>query len=129
VISKEKMADSLSILIPWEIDWSLPAGVCGSSRHDGKDCVVVARKIQAEQNFDDEALTRFNLMSARWHRHFPTRPFSHSKSDMTDRRRLNGPLGGTSPPVFASILKGGDGLHKLRPVRMRSPSELRKICK
>ena len=49
---------------------------------------------------------------------------------MTDRRRLNGPPGGTTSPVFASVLKDGDGLlYKLRPIRTRSPHELRKICK
>ena len=48
---------------------------------------------------------------------------------MTDRRRLNGPPGGTAPPVFASVLKGGDGLRNFRPLRSRGTRELRKICK
>lgn len=48
---------------------------------------------------------------------------------MTDRRRINGPPGGTRPPVFASLLKSATGAATERPVRTRQPNELRKICK
>ncbi|KAL4807672.1 3' exoribonuclease family, domain 1-domain-containing protein [Aspergillus unguis] len=43
---------------------------------------------------------------------------------MTDRRRINGPPGGTRPPVFASSLKPSTAE---RPQRQRQPNELRKI--
>lgn len=44
---------------------------------------------------------------------------------MTDRRRINGPPSGTSPPVFASSLSS-----KVFPAkRKRAPDELRKICR
>ncbi|KAJ4504021.1 3'-5'-exoribonuclease [Exophiala dermatitidis] len=42
---------------------------------------------------------------------------------MTDRRRLNGPAGTTSPPVFAPSNSTKD----LRQTRQRKPNELRKI--
>lgn len=45
---------------------------------------------------------------------------------MTDRRRINGPPGGTRPPVFASSLKPIPTAE--RPQRQRQPNELRKIC-
>ena len=41
---------------------------------------------------------------------------------MTDRRRLNGPAGGTAPPVFSSSLQIDT------PVRHRGPKDLRRIC-
>ncbi|KAL4946375.1 hypothetical protein BDV06DRAFT_182889 [Aspergillus oleicola] len=45
---------------------------------------------------------------------------------MTDRRRINGPPGGTRPPVFASsITKSATPIE--RPQRQRQPNELRKI--
>ncbi|PGG96148.1 hypothetical protein AJ79_09714 [Helicocarpus griseus UAMH5409] len=49
---------------------------------------------------------------------------------MADRRRINGPPGGTRPPVFASSLLSSDGQRSValeRPVRTRKPDELRKI--
>ncbi|OAX84891.1 hypothetical protein ACJ72_00743 [Emergomyces africanus] len=49
---------------------------------------------------------------------------------MADKRRINGPPGGTRPPVFASALLSSDGPRSAtleRPVRTRKPDELRKI--
>ncbi|EGC41720.1 3' exoribonuclease [Histoplasma capsulatum var. duboisii H88] len=49
---------------------------------------------------------------------------------MADKRRLNGPPGGTRPPVFASSLLSSDGQHCValeRPVRTRKQHELRRI--
>ncbi|OJI99138.1 hypothetical protein ASPVEDRAFT_187117 [Aspergillus versicolor CBS 583.65] len=43
---------------------------------------------------------------------------------MTDRRRINGPPGGTRPPVFASSI---EPTKAERPQRQRQPNELRKI--
>ena len=42
-----------------------------------------------------------------------------------DRRRVNGPPGGTAPPVYVSSLTG-----KIQssPKRSRGPHEIRKIC-
>ncbi|KAE9977244.1 hypothetical protein EG328_002139 [Venturia inaequalis] len=48
-------------------------------------------------------------------------------ASMSDRRRINGPGGGTAPPVFASTLVAPDSLQSQRPVRTRKPDELRKI--
>ncbi|KAL3445556.1 3' exoribonuclease family, domain 1-domain-containing protein [Aspergillus insuetus] len=45
---------------------------------------------------------------------------------MTDRRRINGPPGGTRPPVFASSIKPTTVAAE-RPRRQRQPNELRKI--
>ncbi|KAI9679246.1 MAG: 3'-5'-exoribonuclease [Caeruleum heppii] len=45
---------------------------------------------------------------------------------MTDRRRLNGPAGGTAPLVYASLLDFNHSRLK-RPYRTREPNELRKI--
>ncbi|KAH0547769.1 hypothetical protein FGG08_000026 [Glutinoglossum americanum] len=45
---------------------------------------------------------------------------------MTDRRRINGPPGGSSPVIFASSL-GIGGRSVKRPSRIRPPDELRKI--
>jgi hypothetical protein len=48
---------------------------------------------------------------------------------MTDRRRINGPPGGTRPPIFTSSIKPtatADAAE--RPQRQRQPNELRKIC-
>ncbi|KAL2829260.1 3' exoribonuclease family, domain 1-domain-containing protein [Aspergillus cavernicola] len=45
---------------------------------------------------------------------------------MTDRRRINGPSGGTRPPVFASSIKSTTTATE-RPQRQRQPNELRKI--
>ncbi|KAJ0418932.1 3' exoribonuclease family, domain 1-domain-containing protein [Aspergillus carlsbadensis] len=45
---------------------------------------------------------------------------------MTDRRRINGPPGGTRPPVFASSIKPTASAAE-RPRRQRQPNELRKI--
>ncbi|KAL4911954.1 3' exoribonuclease family, domain 1-domain-containing protein [Aspergillus aurantiobrunneus] len=45
---------------------------------------------------------------------------------MTDRRRINGPPGGTRPPVFASSIKSTATAAE-RPQRQRRPNELRKI--
>ena len=47
---------------------------------------------------------------------------------MTDRRRINGPQGGTVPPIFASLLADNDESRLERPARTRQPNELRKIC-
>lgn len=47
---------------------------------------------------------------------------------MADRRRNNGPPGGTRPPVFASLLRSATGEAAERPHRTRQPNELRKIC-
>ncbi|KAL1972831.1 hypothetical protein VTN31DRAFT_6373 [Thermomyces dupontii] len=46
---------------------------------------------------------------------------------MADRRRNNGPPGGTRPPVFASLLRSATGEAAERPHRTRQPNELRKI--
>ncbi|KLJ13801.1 hypothetical protein EMPG_11301 [Blastomyces silverae] len=49
---------------------------------------------------------------------------------MADKRRINGPPGGTRPPVFASSLLSSDGQRSValeRPIRTRKPDELRKI--
>ncbi|KAI9836563.1 MAG: hypothetical protein M1819_001195 [Sarea resinae] len=46
---------------------------------------------------------------------------------MTDRRRINGPSGGTIPPVFASSITGSKLQHAARPTRTRGPNDLRKI--
>lgn len=42
---------------------------------------------------------------------------------MTDRRRINGPVGGTLPPVFA-----GENAEILAKGRTRSPNTARPIC-
>lgn len=60
-------------------------------------------------------------------------PIDHSEfrdtmSGLPDRRRNNGPAGGTRPPLVTSIAKAADSAHQ-RPVRLRKPDELRKICK
>ncbi|KAJ5690542.1 Exosome complex component MTR3 [Penicillium macrosclerotiorum] len=47
---------------------------------------------------------------------------------MADRRRVNGPPGGTRPVVFASTAQSGTGAAE-RPRRQRQPTDLRKICK
>ncbi|KAF2103521.1 exoribonuclease family protein, partial [Rhizodiscina lignyota] len=44
-----------------------------------------------------------------------------------DRRRINGPPGGTSAPIFASALSSDQTIEKLRPTRTRQADELRKI--
>lgn len=46
---------------------------------------------------------------------------------MADRRRINGPPGGTRPPVFASLQESSTGIAN-RAQRQRQPAELRKIC-
>ncbi|KAL2862767.1 3' exoribonuclease family protein [Aspergillus lucknowensis] len=46
---------------------------------------------------------------------------------MTDRRRINGPPGGTRPPIFASSLESTSDIVAERPQRQRQPNELRKI--
>ncbi|KAF2121530.1 exoribonuclease family protein [Lophiotrema nucula] len=46
---------------------------------------------------------------------------------LADRRRINGPSGGTSAPIFARIVKEPGYLQSLRPSRTRGPNELRKI--
>jgi hypothetical protein len=49
--------------------------------------------------------------------------------NMNDRRRINGPSGGTAPPLFASTLSNSaDQLQSSRPRRTRRADELRKIC-
>ncbi|KAF2188371.1 exoribonuclease family protein [Zopfia rhizophila CBS 207.26] len=45
----------------------------------------------------------------------------------TDRRRINAPSGGTTPPIFARTVKVPGYLESLRPSRTRGPNELRKI--
>ncbi|KAJ5980759.1 hypothetical protein N7481_008057 [Penicillium waksmanii] len=45
---------------------------------------------------------------------------------MNDRRRVNGPPGGTRPPVYASLLQSGTGADT-RAQRQRQPTDLRKI--
>ncbi|KAF1993007.1 exoribonuclease family protein [Amniculicola lignicola CBS 123094] len=47
----------------------------------------------------------------------------------TDRRRINGPSGGTSAPLFVQAVKDVGYLQSLRPERTRGPNELRTICK
>ncbi|KAH8708483.1 exoribonuclease family protein [Phaeosphaeriaceae sp. PMI808] len=44
-----------------------------------------------------------------------------------DRRRNNGPPGGTAPPVYARTIREPEYLQSLRPTRSRGPSELRGI--
>lgn len=46
---------------------------------------------------------------------------------MADRRRINGPPGGTRPAVYASLLESDTGAAD-RARRQRQPTELRKIC-
>ncbi|KAL4958036.1 3' exoribonuclease family, domain 1-domain-containing protein [Aspergillus filifer] len=46
---------------------------------------------------------------------------------MSDRRRINGPPGGTRPPVFASSISKSSTTPIERPQRQRQPNELRKI--
>lgn len=46
---------------------------------------------------------------------------------MADRRRVNGPPGGTRPAVFAPVTESGTGAGE-RARRQRQPAELRKIC-
>lgn len=46
---------------------------------------------------------------------------------MADRRRINGPPGGTRPAVYASLLESDTGAAD-RARRQRQPAELRKIC-
>lgn len=56
---------------------------------------------------------------------------SYTYAPMADRRRVNGPPGGTRAPVFASSLPTPDGQVPVsfeRPKRLRKPDELRKIC-
>lgn len=54
--------------------------------------------------------------------------FTSSKSCvMTDRRRINGPPGGTRPAVYASLLQSATGAAD-RAQRQRQPTDLRKIC-
>lgn len=49
------------------------------------------------------------------------------KVKMTDRRRINGPSGGTSAPVFSKyLIKDSKDLD--RPTRSRAPNVLRKMC-
>ena len=47
-------------------------------------------------------------------------------SKRMDRRRVNGPAGGTAPPVYASTLTGKTAS---AANRTRQPNEIRKICK
>ena len=44
---------------------------------------------------------------------------------MTDRRRVNGPFGGTAPPVFTASLSNETVSARKRT---REPNEIRKIC-
>ncbi|RAL63934.1 hypothetical protein DID88_003122 [Monilinia fructigena] len=46
---------------------------------------------------------------------------------MSDRRRINGPSGGTSAPVFSKYLTKDSKNHPERPSRNRQPNVLRKI--
>ncbi|RFU30171.1 hypothetical protein B7463_g6158, partial [Scytalidium lignicola] len=46
---------------------------------------------------------------------------------MTDRRRINGPPGGTAPPVFSKYLKKDKEVLLNRPTRSRQPNVLRKM--
>jgi hypothetical protein len=48
---------------------------------------------------------------------------------MTDRRRVNGPVGGTSSVIFDPRLAIQDAASQKPPNRSRGPNELRKICK
>jgi hypothetical protein len=51
----------------------------------------------------------------------------HYGIKMTDRRRINGPSGGTSAPVFSKyLIKDSKDLN--RPTRSRAPNVLRKMC-
>ena len=56
------------------------------------------------------------------------RAFAHSCShNMTDRRRNNGPAGGTEPILFSCMTKLGTGKPD-RPTRTRADEQLRKVC-
>ncbi|KAH8808901.1 3' exoribonuclease family, domain 1-domain-containing protein [Xylogone sp. PMI_703] len=46
---------------------------------------------------------------------------------MTDRRRINGPSGGTAPPIFSKYLKKDKDVLESRPIRSRQPNVLRKM--
>lgn len=46
-----------------------------------------------------------------------------------DRRRINAPSGGTTPPVFARTVKEQGYIKSQRPSRTRGPNDLRNICK
>lgn len=48
---------------------------------------------------------------------------------MADRRRVNGPAGGTSAPLFASFITKDATTALQRPERLRKPNEPRKMCK
>jgi exosome complex component MTR3 len=47
---------------------------------------------------------------------------------MTDRRRINGPLGGTSATVYSKYLTKDASTQIERPMRSRAPNVLRKMC-
>jgi hypothetical protein len=47
----------------------------------------------------------------------------------TDRRRINGPAGGTSAPVYLKTLTREAEAQTERPTRTRAPNVLRKMCK
>jgi exosome complex component MTR3 len=46
----------------------------------------------------------------------------------TDRRRINGPSGGTSTPIFSQYLSTDPATQTERPTRTRKPNVLRKMC-
>jgi exosome complex component MTR3 len=46
----------------------------------------------------------------------------------TDRRRINGPSGGTSAPIFSQYLSPDPASKTERPTRTRKPNVLRKMC-
>lgn len=48
---------------------------------------------------------------------------------MTDRRRINGPPGGTVPPIYTATLTSRESILARRPTRNRAPEQPRKICK
>jgi exosome complex component MTR3 len=47
---------------------------------------------------------------------------------MTDRRRINGPPGGTSAPVYSKYITKDASTQIERPSRSRAPNVLRKMC-
>lgn len=48
---------------------------------------------------------------------------------LADRRRINGPPGGTSAPVYSKYIQKDATAQTERPSRIRQPNVLRKMCK
>lgn len=47
---------------------------------------------------------------------------------MADRRRINGPSGSTTPPVYSAYVTKGSDIESKRPSRTRGPASLRPMC-